>query len=275
MVTGGVRDVVTRLSSNISHVHLNSAISHIRADPANPDFVSIECVGSIYHGFSHVIIATQANSAIPILQSYVDTLPIHSSTQLHRQIRCLESFSYTPNIVINHSDDSLLPSHPRDKRDLNLITIAPEHRKPHKDTEGLCVGPSYTMATQILPPPTTGLYPTPVYQTTNPVIPPKAETVLSVTRLERVVLTMKGKNALGGLWKAGKRRWWECAVEGKSELGPLQGASAGDAGPRIWICGSYAHCGIPLLEGCVVSGRNVVEKGIFVHKAVIAPLNLW
>jgi hypothetical protein len=30
-------------------------------------------------------------------------------------------------------------------------------------------------------------------------------------------------------------------------------------GPGIWVCGSYAYPGIPLLEGCVVSAKNVVE----------------
>lgn len=38
--------------------------------------------------------------------------------------------------------------------------------------------------------------------------------------------------------------------------------------PGIWICGSYAHAGIPLLEGCVVSARNVVEQGIWVCEGV-------
>jgi len=57
-------------------------------------------------------------------------------------------------------------------------------------------------------------------------------------------------------------------------LGPLQGAMVGEDGPRIWMCGAYAYCGIPLLEGCVVSGRNVVEKGILAHEGV-DPLNFW
>lgn len=263
------------MSSNISGIHLNSEISRIAVDPTNPNLASIECNQSTYHGFSHIVMATQANSAIPILRSYVDSLPAHASTEIRHQICCLESFFYTPNIVINHTDDNLLPPHTRDKRDLNLISIPWEHRAILENANDLCVDMSYTMATQILPQPTTYCSSTTVYQTTNPIMAPKVETILSVARLERAVLTMKGKKALSGLWKAGRKRWWECPVQRESGLGPLQGASAGDGGPRIWICGSYAHCGIPLLEGCVVSGRNVVEKGIFAHERIVAPLSLW
>jgi hypothetical protein len=66
----------------------------------------------------------------------------------------------------------------------------------------------------------------------------------------------------------------EHAIQAESELGLLQGAAVGENGPRIWACRAHAYCGIPLLEGCVVSARNVVEWGIFNHEGVDR-LNLW
>ena len=48
-------------------------------------------------------------------------------------------------------------------------------------------------------------------------------------------------------------------------VGPLQGAARrelGGSAAGLWVIGSYAHRGIPLLEGCVVSAREVVERGV-------------
>ena len=72
----------------------------------------------------------------------------------------------------------------------------------------------------------------------------------------------------------GEGEWsWGCAGQGGGLLEPLQGAgrledTAADCVPGIWFCGSYAYCGIPLLEGCVVSARNVVEQGIWVSEGI-------
>ena len=40
--------------------------------------------------------------------------------------------------------------------------------------------------------------------------------------------------------------------------------------PDVWLWGGYAQCGIPLLEGCVVSARNVVEQGVWASEGVDA-----
>ena len=115
-----------------------------------------------------------------------------------------------------------------------------------------------------------------VYQTTNPIISPAKDSILSVARLERAIVTPESKVALGMLWSENQKRggWkWGCAGQDRGVLGVLQGAGAlsadsADAGerdkvPGIWLCGSFVHCGIPLLEGCVVSATNVVEQGIW------------
>jgi hypothetical protein len=129
----------------------------------------------------------------------------------------------------------------------------------------LCVPSTYTMATHVLPRPEgyPVVLPT-VYQTTNAFIPPQKDSILSVSSLERAVLTLESKEAIRGLCKPGEQKWGECPTEARCKLGELQGAGRLErsAVPGIWICGSYAYLGVPLLEGCVVSSRNVVEQGI-------------
>lgn len=145
------------------------------------------------------------------------------------------------------------------------------------------VPPTFAMATHVLPG-TDG-----VYQTTNPVVPIEEGKVLSVTRLERAVVSVGSKEALAGLWvehlpsstsapshthsptkedsEAGTLKWG-CAAVARGKLGGLQGAGAGSGVPGVWLCGSYAYGGIPLLEGCVVSARLVVEEGVWASEGV-------
>jgi hypothetical protein len=270
----GVREVVSRLTSQIQHIHVSSPIFAINANPADPALVSVQCTTAestkSYTGFHHIIFGTQANHAVPLLTSYLSSLPSDSPQRqlVEDQIRCLQTFQYKPTIVINHTDGTLIPDTPKDRRDLNLICLDTETcpNAAQETVASNCVPPQYTMATHILPSPIN--YPShlpAIYQTTNPIIAPCRDSILSVARLERAVLTVEAKNALSGLHRETGRKWWQCAVQGTSGLGPLQGAGKlshiGEEakGPGIWVCGSYAYPGIPLLEGCVVSARNVVE----------------
>jgi microfibrillar-associated protein 1 len=240
----------------------------VHADPNDPRVVSIECATKTgtktHHGFHHIVFATQASRVGPLLSSYAASLPPDAPARhaVMAQIQCLEEFHYIRTIVINHTDASsaLLPPDPRDRRDLNLVTAAPSPGEaapwsPHR------VSPAYTMATQILAPPPAlkAELAVPVFQTTNPFVPVHDDRILSVATLERAVLAMPAKNALRGLCRETRRKWWQSAAEAECTLGELQGAGRreSDAGPGVWLCGSYAYVGIPLLEGCVVSARNV------------------
>ncbi|KAF8807643.1 hypothetical protein BYT27DRAFT_7223445 [Phlegmacium glaucopus] len=282
VVVSGVRDVVTRLTANLQHLYLSSPILAIRSAPHDPRFATIQ----YFHdgqtqevtGFRHIILATQASGAIPLLTSYLQSLPSNQPDHIKAiedQIQCLKSFQYRRSTVVNHTDSSLLPDDGRDIRDLNLITLNRnsnhENLLESTDKLRLCVSSSYTMTTHILPRPQGYPEDKPqVYQTTNPIIEPKKDCLLSVATLERAIVTMKSKKALALLSVAETRTWWQCPYQATTRLGVLQGArkpSDGD-GPGIWLCGSYAHSGIPLLEGCVVSARNVVEQGILESEGV-------
>ena len=270
MVDGGVREVVARLTANlnIQHVHLSSPIVAIQSDPQDPRFATIQYLydGQTQEitGFRHIILATQAIRAIPLLTSYLRSLPSNKLDHiiaLQDQIQCLKAFRYHPTTVVNHTDNSLLPDNDKDIRDLNLITL---NRNSNYENllDKFSVSSACTMTTHILPRPKGYPKDKPqVYQTTNPIIEPKKDCLLSVATLERAIVTMESRKALASLSVSEPRRWWQCPYQATTRLGVVQGARDGDS-PGIWICGSYAHSGIPLLEGCVVSARNVVEQGI-------------
>lgn len=269
-------------------MHLSSPITGVQADADDSTKLSVHVSTSsgpqVYKGFHHIVFATQAVRAIPLLESYVTSLPPNAKAKrraLDEQIACLRQFTYCTTLVVNHTDPSLLPDDTRDKRDLNLIYLdrtLPASAREEKHTSSnaaelpRCLPPSYTMATHVLAPPEG--YPShlpTVYQTTNPIFEPRESRILSVASLERVVLTVRSKRALEGLNVEYGRRWWQSAGQGKNRLGPLQGArplKVLDRTPGVWICGSFAYCGIPLLEGCVVSARNVVEQGIWANEGV-------
>jgi hypothetical protein len=263
----------------VQHIHLSSPISAIRSDPQDPRFATIQYLydGQTQEitGFRHIILATQAISAIPLLMSYLQSLPsnqLDHTIAIQNQIKCLKAFQYRPATVVNHTDPSLLPDDDRDIRDLNLVTF--NRNSNHENLPGksnLCVSSAHTMTTHILPLPKSYPKDKPqVYQTTNPIIEPKKDCVLSVATLERAIVTLDSKKALALLSVPEPRRWWQCPYQATTRLGTLQGARepANRDSPGIWICGSYAHSGIPLLEGCVVSARNVVEQGILESEGV-------
>ena len=286
----GVQDVVARLTSSVRHIHLSSTISAFSPDPLNPRLASIHCNGPrsriSYTGFHHVIFATQATRAVPLLSSYSLSLQSNDPKRqaVEKQIECLKAFKYCASVVINHTDSTLMPDNARDRRDLNLICLdsASDLARLKREDE-FCENPevlpaSYTMTTHILTPPMG--FPAhlhDIYQTTNPIIPPRSECVLSVATLERAIVTTKSKEALKGLYWEDGRKWWQCAGQGSVHLGELQGAGALSSikGPGIWICGSFAAAGIPLLEGCVVSARNIVEQGIWKAEGVQPKISPW
>jgi microfibrillar-associated protein 1 len=245
---------------------------------------------TVHTGFHHVIFATQAHRAVPLLQSYLSSLPAEAVQReaITAQIESLSAFRYTSTIVINHTDDSLIPDRPRNRRDLNLVTVdrgyagegsVVRRRSSFKGVPltGL-VSETHTMATQVLPVPTGYAAELPqVYQTTNPIIAPREGSVVSVAVLERAVLTLEAKRSLQGLHQETGRRWWQCRVESSAKLGRLQGAGRMDVRsvPGVWICGSFAYGGIPLLEGCVVSARTVVEQGLLASEGVEVENSPW
>lgn len=282
-----------------SNIHLSSSITSVESDPLNPSTarIAFNCPDGDHaiSGFHHVILATQASNAVPLLSTLRASYPAKSSLQraTDAQIACLRRFPYVQTIVVNHRDESFLPANKSDVRDLNLVCF-PRGRHPYRGFgllkgDASCLPPGYTMATHVIPQKTrspAGKLSHRILQTTNPIHPPNPDSIISVARIERALVSKDSKEAqqdlitvgVGGwklIWNGVRRpNWFPFRLEfaRPRRLGRLQApgrltsliAHDGDKlPPGVWLCGSYAHPGIPLLEACVTSALAVVEDGIF------------
>lgn len=92
-------------------------------------------------------------------------------------------------------------------------------------------------------------------QTTNPIFPPKPETVISSAWFERAVVNPESMKAVDELSQQMDEQAERLLANQQS--GNNNSTSVSD---RVWFVGSYAYPGIPLLEGCVVSAVQVMER---------------
>jgi hypothetical protein len=278
-VERSVGDVVARLIASVplSCIHLSSPLTAIRPS-TTPNLVTLVCGSEIHQDFNHVIFATQAKCIVPILSSYLLSLEKNTIQQrtVEEQIACLKSFRYRTSVIVNHTDESLVPVDEQERRTFNFVCSPMAHSSEkeddYKDLPPNCVPPSYAMTTHVLFHPSSSEEgPPSLYQTTNPIVPPRKDAIVSVARLGRPVMTMESKQALRGLCRTVSEGRWGGT---RTSLGPLQGVGAGKEAPGLWFCGSYAHVGIPLLEGCVGSARNVV-KGLLEGEGIEATGDGW
>lgn len=284
VVSHGTRDVVARLSDQIpaSQIHVGVPVSALLPDPHDVRRVVIACGtgGDLvrHAGFDHVVLATQANHATSLVTTYARALEeqhaVGAATYASRLSACLSQFEYRKTVVVNHTDDHMLPANPSDRRDLNFVVLS-----SHSGVDGnpevaeggglLLLPPTYTMATHILPRPVGRAPGVAILQTTNPFIAPRPGSVLSVARLERALLTHASKAAVRSL----------CAkMDDKVNVGALQGAARreyGTSAAGLWVVGSYAYSGIPLLEGCVASAREIVERGVLRYERASVHDSPW
>lgn len=273
VVSHGIRDVVTRLSGQIpaSQIHVGAPVLALLPDPHESGRVVIACgTGkdlALHAGFDHVVLATQANHAAPLVAAYARALEeeqhaVGAAACASRLSACLSQFEYRKTVVVNHTDDRLLPADLSDRRDLNFVMLSSSFAvldgKPAVAGGGghLLLPPTYAMTTHVLPRPAGRAPGVAILQTTNPIVAPRPGNVLSVTRLERALLTRASKAAVRSL----------CTVQDDGvNVGALQGAARreyGSSAAGLWVVGSYAYSGIPLLEGCVASAREIVEHGV-------------
>lgn len=247
----GVQQVVRRLSAPLSldAIHLSSTITGISTSNSTHT-LSLDSTPSPAP-FHHIVFATQANQAAALLETSDPSL---SSPRL---LKALSTFSYTRSLVVNHTDSTVLPLSPHDRRDLN-ISWFPASSSPSKLREEEDEGTEYTVpgdfvqTTHILARTHPRLALTPsqspgnetalLLQTTNPLHPISPDKTLSSTWYERATVTSASKTVLPRF-----------LFRDEETTGDLQGVG------NVWYCGSWAEEGIPLLEGCVRSAKGVVE----------------
>ncbi len=103
----GTRDVVTRLASDLADVRTNHPVKSL---VDNGDNVTISSAGGSIENFDHVIVATQANTAL----SLQPDIPY-----FEREL--LASIPYQDIDVVVHTDARLMPSRQADWRTFNMI----------------------------------------------------------------------------------------------------------------------------------------------------------
>jgi uncharacterized protein len=134
----------------------------------------------------------------------------------------LAGFRYRPLDVVMHRDPQLMPALRRDWSPVNARVCSTQDR-PESTIWVNAVQPALRHAR-------------PVFQTVHPHRQPREDLVISRAHFERPLVDVASQQAL-------------------QRLQQLQAAGAADQ--RVWLCGSYADAGVPLLESAVRSAYSV------------------
>ncbi|GAA5881955.1 hypothetical protein JCM16303_003482 [Sporobolomyces ruberrimus] len=290
----GVRGIVRRLVApvQVSNIYLSSHIQRIvyNSDPDESPYTLKYRIGQeeddTVEGESldvdYIVFATQANQAASLLETLSPTSTISTTRnvppQLARTIEALKSFHYVSALVVNHTDQSFLPSNPSDRRDLNLAayekpysTLSIEETNSDDDEEEEGVWSTHLPSTSVetthivsshpslLTIPHPSILPSPslnILQTTNPVRPIEPTRILSSSWFSRAFVTSRSKEVLPEFLLG------EGSVGRQGGLqGLLLGSTSDEEGRGgVYFTGSWCERGIPLLEGCVTSAENVVKE---------------
>jgi predicted NAD/FAD-binding protein len=140
------------------------------------------------------------------------------------EAEALAGFHYRPLEVVMHRDSQLMPRRRRDWSPVNA-RVSSEHDRPESTIWVNAVQPALRRAR-------------PVFQTVHPQRQPREELVISRARFERPLVDSGSQRAL-------------------ARLQALQSRAAGSQ--RVWLCGSYADAGVPLLESAVRSAYAVAS----------------
>ena len=196
----GTKEVVRRLTEPLAEVRCGVAVRTI--EPA-PDGVRVRWEGGA-QVFDHVVVATQANQAIGMLDA-----------SYRREREALERFGYESSEVVVHTDDRLAPRDRRHWAPVNLIS-SPEHDKPmatiwmNRVQPALSSGPA-------------------VFQTWNPIVAPAAERIHAQARFDRPVVNaaaLVGAREMDLLHAQHGRRLWFCGSYRGPGIPLLESAAA-------------------------------------------------
>lgn len=136
------------------------------------------------------------------------------------EAQALARFRYRPLAVVMHRDPALMPPRRADWSPVNA-RVCDTHDRPESTIWVNAVQPALRRAA-------------PLFQTVQPHRAPREDLVISRVHFERPLVDARSQRALLSLQALHK-----------------------NPGRRVWLCGSYAHGGVPLLESAVRSAYEV------------------
>ncbi len=195
-VRRGTQDVVARLSAGVQHIRLGTAVDRVAPGAACMEVSA----GGRVDPFDHVVIATQANHAMRMLEG---------TAREHDALSC---FRYQTSTVLMHSDARLAPPDRARWRPVNFI---------------LAAGAEMPMATIWMNTVHPGLGGSDIFQTWNPLIEPEPGRVLSRVSVQRPLVnetSVRGLAQLEALHAAPGRRVWFAGAYAASGVPLLESA---------------------------------------------------
>jgi predicted NAD/FAD-binding protein len=199
----GARDVVRRLSDSVNEVRVGAPVDRLTLDAGG---VQLSARGCAAERFDHVVVATQATHAGPLLPECATA---------ERAI--LARFRYEHFELTVHRDPRLAPSGPQPLSPVNFL---------------LSEGSAAPMATIHLNRIHAGLGAEPAFfETWNPLIEPEPSLVACRIRLERPVVdrdSLRAIDDLEALHRQPDRRLWFCGSYAAFGI-PLQETAAASA----------------------------------------------
>ena len=233
-INGGLKQVTDRLTAPVHRLKMGSAVVGVRQCDDERGGVLVRYVadggGSEQGGngrvvveerFDHVVVATQANTALKLLENPAE------------EVRAaLAAIPYETNRVLVHTDATAsMPSSHVDWSPFNFVL------KPGADA------PQVDIWLNACDPYLRSNLTAPVFQSwaTHPELEPDPETVVVDATFERPVVTAASAAGIRALQ----------AVQ--------QHPAAARDGRRVWFCGAYSLYAIPLLENGIRSAVQVVR----------------
>lgn len=188
----GTLDVVRRLSRNIDDIRYDTRVCSVCPTASG---VQVETAEGPAETVDHLIVATQANQALPLL-----------SRPSELESRMLRAFTYEDVSIIVHHDPALMPANQEDWAHINLI-IAQDRSAAMCSVWMNRFNPDWPVAR-------------PIIQTITPLFDPDPATIITRHHLQRPVVnatSLAGLDLLRQLHQQPDRRIWFCgsyAAEG-------------------------------------------------------------
>lgn len=230
-VKGGSREYVARILADFSgEVRLGTAVTGVRRGISG---VEVTDVHGHVETFDEIVLATHANQSIDLLED---------ADSEEREI--LESFQYTPNLAVLHSDERLMPKRKAVWSSWNYVAETQADA-----SETLCV--TYWMnKLQSLDPAT------PLFVTLNPCRPIDPSKIIKTFNYEHPLFDVAAIRAQRRIWGLqGRRKTWFCGAyfgSGFHEDGLQAGLAVAEA-----LGGIRRPWSVPNESGRIVISRQL------------------